>query len=78
MRQSECEANEKRHRVLTYAKKALVVLIMLFALFLSPFVLPVRAVVRWMQRGTRTEQVTRRREVRVLEGTSSPAEDAGD
>jgi len=66
-------------RVLAYAKKALVVLVMLFALLLSPFVLPVRAVVRWIQRGTKTEQVTRRREVRTLEGTTfGPTEDAGD
>ncbi len=79
MRQSECEANEERSGVLAYAKKALVVLVMLFALLLSPFVLPVRAVVRWIQRGTKTEQVTRRREVRTLEGTTfGPTEDAGD
>ncbi|MEW6060085.1 MAG: hypothetical protein AB1551_08120 [Actinomycetota bacterium] len=75
MRQTACEANKGRRRVLACAKKALVVLIMLVALLLSPFLLPVRAVVRWIQRGARTEQVTRRRETRTIEGATLRLED---
>jgi uncharacterized protein YybS (DUF2232 family) len=47
--------------LLSYAKKILVVLIMLLALLLSPFLLPVRGLIRWIQRGTKTEQVAPRR-----------------
>jgi hypothetical protein len=47
-------------RVGAWIKKLLIVLVMLLALLLSPFALPVTIVIRWVNRATgRTEQVVR-------------------
>lgn len=50
----------------TRAKNAMVVAVMIFALLLSPFALPITMVVRWVRgRATKTEQIVSGAEVQT-------------